>query len=150
MEAFFYWVQRMNKHTKTALIIAPFLAIGGYIAAGYYADIQINKERILALSYEGECQIKQSNCMLSNGQLQVRLSQTAVSIDLATTHPIDYAVISLVDNDNKEKLYRLKQTTNRLNWRLAVSPLEMRSAEKLRLLLTISKTSYLAEIIFNK
>ncbi len=139
----------MNKHTKTALIIAPFLAIGGYIVAGYYADIQINKERTLALSPQGECQIKQGNCILSNGQLQVRLSQTAIGIDLATTHPIDHAVISFVNADHKEKLYRLKQTTNRLNWQLTASQREMRSAEKLRLLLTISKTSYLAEIVFN-
>jgi hypothetical protein len=139
----------MNKHTKTALIIAPFLAIGGYIVAGYYADIQINKERVLALFPQGQCQIKQGNCILSNGQLQIRLSQTAVGIDLATTHPIDHAVISLVDANNKEKLHRLKQTTNRLNWQLAASPHETRSAKTLRLLLTISKTSYLAEIVFN-
>jgi hypothetical protein len=99
----------MNKHTKTAFIIAPFLAIGGYIAAGYYADVQINKERALTLSPHGQCQIKQGHCILSNGQLQVRLSQTAVGIDLATTHPIDHAVISLVDSHNNEKLYRLKK-----------------------------------------
>jgi len=138
----------MNKHTKTALIIAPFLAIGGYIAAGYYADIQINKERTFVLSPQGQCQIKQGNCLLSNGQLHVRLSQTAAGIDLATTHPIEHAVISLVDASNKEKLYHLKQTTNRLNWQLAAEQFEHRSTEKLRLLLTISKTSYLAEIVF--
>ncbi len=139
----------MNKYTKTALIIAPFLAIGGYIAAGYYADLQINKERVFALFPQGQCQIKQGNCLLSNGQLQVRLSQTAIGIDLATTHPIDHAVISLVGDRNNEKLYRLKQTTNRLNWQLAADQFEYRSTEKLRLLLTISKTSYLAEIVFN-
>jgi hypothetical protein len=138
----------MYKHTKTALMIAPFLAIGGYIAAGYYADIQINKERVLALSPQGQCQIKQAHCILRNGQLQVRLSQTAAGIDLATTHPIDHAVISLVDSRNNEKLYRLKQTTNRLNWQLAANQIDRRSTEKLRLLLTISKTSYLAEIVF--
>lgn len=138
----------MNKHTKVALIIAPFLAIGGYIAAGYYADKQINKERFLPLSTQDECQIKQQSCLLSNGQLQVRLSQTTTGIQLATTHPIDHVVISLVSANNQEKLYPLKQANDndRLNWQLNADQFAHKQAEKFRLLLTISKSSYFAEI----
>ena len=34
----------MNKHKKLALIVAPFLLIGGYVAADYYAAAQARAE----------------------------------------------------------------------------------------------------------
>lgn len=141
---------KLNKHTKLAIIIAPFLAIGGYIAAGYYSDAQMNKERFLNLVQEGTCQLQQGDCKLHNGAFQINLAQKDAGIHLTTTHPIDHAVISLVDVSNhKEKLYPLKQTTNRGNWLLAAHAFQQVKSEKIRVLITISKTSYLAEIMVN-
>lgn len=142
----------MNKHTKIAVIIAPFLALGGYIAAGYYADTQMKKEHVLLLSSQGRCQIEQGNCILHNGQLRVNLSQTTTGITLATTHFINHAVISFVDASNKEQLYRLKKTSNPLNWKLSIhqfDAIKYTQAKKLRLLLIINKASYLAEIVLS-
>lgn len=140
----------MNRHTKLAIIISPFLAIGGYIAAGYYADSQMNKERFLPLAQEGECQLQQGDCKLNNGQFQINLARKNEGIHLTTTHPIDHAVISLIDNaTQKEKLYPLKHTINRGNWLLATNDFKHVTSQKIRLLITISKTSYLAEIPVN-
>ena len=143
----------MNKHTKLALILAPFLTIGGYIAAGYYADMQTGKEQFLKLIPENECKITQGDCKMANGKFRLNLASKEEGIHLATTHPIDHAVISLATGSSKEKLYKLDQNKDRLNWKseseLLRQTLNNASHDgtlKIRLLLTIRKTSYLAEI----
>lgn len=139
----------MNKHKKTAIIIAPFLAIGGYVAAGYYADAQVNKEQFLRLVPEGECKLLEGKCKFSSGKFLINLEQKEGMTHLATTHPIDHAVISLVKGTEKEKLYKLKKNKNRLNWMVETnltSSSNNNSVQKIRLLLTINKVSYLGEI----
>lgn len=149
----------MNRHTKLAIILAPFLAIGGYIATDYYAKIQSETERFLKLAPQGECYILKDECKLGNGKFMISLAEKNGAIHLATTHPIDHAVISLVSgssgtnpNIENEKLYQLKQNKNRLNWtldtRLTDTP-KLDAINTLRLLITIKKTSYLAEINLN-
>ena len=140
----------MNKHTKLAIIIAPFLAIGSYVATGYYADAKMKKqfsqERYLQLSIEGKCQIKSGNCKMKNGDFLLNLKQTPNGIHLATTHPITHAVISLVTDKNQEKLYKLKQNTDALNWQMDVDLKQLQDARTLRLMLMINKVSYLGEV----
>jgi len=136
----------MNRHTKIAITVAPFLAIGGFIASGYYVDAQNKKERFLKLEPQGECKIEQGDCELSNGKFRLNLAQKSGITHLATTHPIDNAVISLVQANNQEKLYKLEQNKTRLNWQVKT---DLSSKSKVRLLITISKTSYLAELDIN-
>ncbi len=140
----------MNKHTKLAIVIAPFLAIGSYIATGYYADAKMQKafgkERYLKLLPQGKCQIRAGNCKMKNGDFRLNLEQTPQGIHLATTHPISNAVISLVTDINQEKLYKLKQDKNALNWQMDVDATQLQNAHNLRLLLMINKVSYLGEV----
>ncbi len=140
----------MNKHTKLAIVIAPFLAIGGYIATGYYADAKMKKafgkERYLQLAVQGKCQIKAGSCKMKNGDFLLNLEQTPQGIHLATTHPISNAVISLVSDNNQEKLYKLKQDKNALNWQMDVDSKQLQEARSVRLMLMINKVSYLAEV----
>ncbi len=136
----------MNKHTKLAVMLAPFLAIGGYIASGYYVDEQNKKERFLKLESQGECKILQGNCELTNGKFRLNISQKEGITHLATTHPIDHAVISLVLDNQQEKLYKLVENKDRFNWQTKT---DLSDKSKIRLLITISKTSYLAELDIN-
>jgi len=140
----------MNKHTKTAIVIAPFLAIGGYIATGYYADAKMEKafgkERYLKLAVQGKCQIKAGSCKMKNGEFLLNLEETPEGIHLATTHPISNAVISLVTDKNQEKLYKLKQNKDALNWQVDVEPKQLQDARTVRLMLMINKVSYLGEV----
>ena len=39
----------MNRHTKLALMVAPFLAILGYIGADFYEEDQASQEKIIQL-----------------------------------------------------------------------------------------------------
>ena len=42
----------MNKHTRIAFMIAPILAVIGYIAADYYKENQANDDKIKYLFTE--------------------------------------------------------------------------------------------------
>lgn len=143
----------MNKHTKLAIVIAPFLAIGGYIAAGYYADAKMKKqfgeERYLKLAPQGKCEIKSGECKLGNGDFLLNLAENKQGIKLATTHPVSNVVISLVykkQDAQPEKLYKLKQDGDALNWRMQVDSSALQNVDKLRLMVMINKVSYLGEI----
>ena len=140
----------MNKHTKLAIMIAPFLAIGSYIATGYYVDTKMKKqfseERYLKLSLQGKCQISIGNCKMKNGDFLLNLKQKPDGIHLATTHPISNAVISLVTDKNQEKLYKLQQNKDALNWQVEVDPKRLQNVHVLRLMLMINKVSYLGEV----
>ena len=139
----------MNKHQRIAMITAPFLAIGGYVAAGFYADSQGDKEQFLKLTPEGECKLLDGKCKFSSGKFLINLEQKGGMTHLATTHPLDHAVISLVKGTDKEKLYKLKKNKDRLNWMIETdlsSSANSNSAQKIRILLTIKKMSYLGEI----
>ena len=41
----------MNKHTKLAFMVAPFLAIIGFIGADYYEESQADDYKIIQLSF---------------------------------------------------------------------------------------------------
>jgi len=140
----------MNKHTRLAIIIAPFLAIGGYIAAGYYADAKMKKlfgkERYLKLVSQGKCDIKAGDCKLGNGEFLLNLAENKQGIRLATTHPVSNVVISLLRKNKPEKLYKLTQDNNARNWRLQLDPTQLENIDKLRLMIMINKVSYLGEV----
>jgi len=131
--------------------MAPFLAIGGYIASGFYMDYQLEKERMLPLKTQGECQIMAGNCKLSNGKFLVTIADTEGHTQLTTTHPVDSAIISLVPSETDERLFPMEKAENPLNWTadtdLATIFQNDISSLKLRLVITIKNTTYLGEFI---
>lgn len=105
----------MNKHIKLAILIAPFLAIGGYIATDYYDNYKIDQKRYHKISVEGNCDVKQGKCLLKGAGLLLEFSTTGDITNLESSYPLDSAAIGL-KGDEKNKPHNLKPDSNRKNW----------------------------------
>ncbi|MFB1016189.1 MAG: SDR family NAD(P)-dependent oxidoreductase, partial [Alteromonadaceae bacterium] len=61
----------MNKHTRIAFMIAPILAVIGYIAADYYKENQANDDKIIKLVPVSHCDVINESCILKAGDFEV-------------------------------------------------------------------------------
>jgi len=130
----------MNRHVKLAIILAPFLAIGGYIAADYYSINAQQKQVLLPLTGQGECHLANARCLLTNGDLQVNLSVSDSMLSLMSSHSLDQVLVSV---NSKEPIV-LIQGKNTLRWHSA-EKINARG-NKLRLFIRIEKARYIAEV----
>ncbi|MCU7833742.1 MAG: hypothetical protein KZQ83_00710 [gamma proteobacterium symbiont of Taylorina sp.] len=138
----------MNRHTKIAIIIAPFLIIGGYIAADYYAQEQEKNKNLFKLSLEDHCDLTKKPCILSNKQLTLILSDHSGITQIDSNHPLEDVILSLVSTNNKETRYRMTADKGRQFWQSetqASALLSQSSTLKMRLIGVINKGYYFAE-----
>lgn len=138
----------MNRHTKVAIFIAPFLVVGGYIAADYYAQEKAKSRNLFELSLEGQCNLLRNSCILKNKQLTLTLSNKNNITQIETNHPLEEIAISFVDKDNKEIRYQMTANNNKQSWyseTLASSLLRQSPELKIRLISLVNKAYYFSE-----
>lgn len=143
----------MNKHTKMAIIIAPFLIVGGYIAADYYAQEQDKSKNIFQLSLEGQCDLTRNPCILSNTQLTLTLSDRDGVTKIDSDHPLEEVILSFVNDYNKEIRYKMKSDESQQYWqaKTEASSLLSQSAElKMRLISIVNNGYYFSEFYSRK
>lgn len=104
----------MSRHKLVVAVMVPFLGIGGYIAAGYYADGQPPPMRTLAL--QNECRLVESNCVLKSADLGLRLSSDqkllsgkTVKIEVNSTEKLDDVLISFAGKKQTSIPHRLQE-----------------------------------------
>ena len=131
----------MNRHLKLAVILAPFLAIGGYIAADYYSTNAQQKQLLLPLTGQDECHLINARCLLTNGDLQVNLSVSDSMLSLMSSHSLDQVIVSV----NSKEPIALVQGKNTLRWHSA-EKINARGGNKLRVFIRIKKAHYIAEV----
>ncbi len=139
----------MNKHLKAAFMVAPFLAVLGYVGADYYNENQAAKEKIIQLAPEGDCDIINKSCVLSSGEFKINISDEEGITEVNSTFPLDSATLFLVDQANKMTPYPLGMQKSPYYWR---SKTELRSLVsnkgdryKLRLIAKIKGGQYISE-----
>jgi hypothetical protein len=139
----------MNKHLKVAFIVAPFLAVLGYIGADYYNEQQASKEKIIQLIPEGHCDVVNQHCVLKSGDFKVNISDKAGVTEVNSTFPLDSATLFLVDKHEQMTPYPLGMKKSPYYWR---SNTELRSlvsqkgdSYKLRLIVKIKGGQYISE-----
>lgn len=139
----------MNKHLKVAFIVAPFLAVLGYIGADYYNEQQASKEKIIQLIPEGHCDVVNQHCVLKSGDFKVNISDKAGVTEVNSTFPLDSATLFLVDKHEQMTPYPLGMQKSPYYWR---SNTELRSlvsqkgdSYKLRLIVKIKGGQYISE-----
>lgn len=144
--------QFMTRDKKIALFIAPFLLIGGYIAADYYAEYktaeQAKQKKVYELSLQGACDISQNKCLLSNDNLQLELSDSEGMTSLKSSVPLDAVTFSYLDAARREQSYQFSQGMDRQHWKKAtkLSKLSQQvSSLTLRLIVTINTAYYFSE-----
>lgn len=110
----------MNKHKRLAILMAPFLAIAGYITAGYLSETPEAPMRALVM--EGECRIAESDCVLQSPGLELRLSADqklaagqSVNIKIISSTKLNDALISFAGKKQESRPHRLKEKEEN-NW----------------------------------
>jgi len=139
----------MNRHLKAAFMVAPFLAILGYIGADFYNENQASKEKIIQLVPEGHCDVINQNCVLKSGDFKVNVSDKEGVTEINSTFPLDSATLFLVDKSDKMTPYPLGMQKSPYYWRskTALRSLVANKGDsyKLRLIAKIKGGQYISE-----
>lgn len=139
----------MNRHLKMAFMVAPFLAVLGFVGADYYEESQAAKVKVTQLSPEGHCDIINESCVLKSGEFKVNISDEDGITEVNSTFPLDTATLFLVDNEDQMTAYPLGMQKSPYYWH---SKTQLRSlvgdkgdSYKLRLILKIKGGQYISE-----
>lgn len=111
----------MHKHTKAAIIVAPFLAIGGYIAADYYHKYTMEERIYHNLAIEGKCDIDQGVCLLKGAGLILKYSVQGDETNIESNHPLATAQIGMANEVEVESPKDLIPDSERKNWKIKKS-----------------------------
>jgi hypothetical protein len=139
----------MNKHTKLAFMVAPILAVVGFIAADYYEENEAAANKIIQLAPEGHCDIANKSCVLISGDFKINVSDDAGVTEVNSTFPLDSATLFLVDKSDKMTPYPLGMKKSPYYWR-SNTPLggllaNKGDSYKLRLIAKIKGGQYIGE-----
>lgn len=106
----------MGRHTKLALLIAPFLMLGGYIASDYWVEHQAGQTRIFTLQNKDGCDVHNKKCILSAGEFEINVYNENGHTWVNATYALDSAVLFLVDDDGQATAYPLGMSDNPFYW----------------------------------
>ena len=139
----------MNRHLKVAFMVAPFLAVLGYIGADFYNEHEAKQLKIIQLVPDGHCDIISHSCVLKSGDFKVNISDKEGVIEVNSTFPLDSATFFMVDKADKMTPYPLGMKKSPYYWRNN-TPLRSVVANKgdsykLRLIAQIKGGQYIAE-----
>ncbi|MCK5360088.1 MAG: hypothetical protein KAJ95_05645 [Gammaproteobacteria bacterium] len=146
----------MTPHTKAATIIAPFLLIGGYIAADYF---QTSKEEKLLTSeaqktaaYELElstkCKIPEEVCVLRKDGLLISIKTDNRNFYIVSNMQLEGATLGLAQSDRVTRGVTMQSFSNNKHWQTAIRTLSNLNAELpllMRIALVNEGTRYYAE-----
>jgi len=139
----------MNKHLKMAFMVAPFLAILGFVGADLYEENKAAEEKITQLVPEGHCDIINQSCVLKSGEFKVNISDKNGVTEVNSTFPLDTATLFLVDEQDKMTAYPLGLQKSPYYWQSKTQLRELASHKgdsyKLRLILKIKGGQYISE-----
>ena len=142
----------MNKHTKVALVVAPFLLIGGYGLMDLYLK-ETEEPRFMELQVDGaDCNITANRCFLRSGNFELSIynedSDTVVNTNLAM-----YRVsLFTVDGEGSASEFQMAMTvSDPFYWRSQMGLRDIIAANpngiKMRIITQVENTSYAAEFI---
>ena len=139
----------MNRHTKLAFMVAPFLAILGFIGADFYKENEAQQSKVIQLSPEGHCDVINQSCILTSGEFKINVSDKDGVTEINSTFPLDSATLFLVDQSDKMTPYPLGMQKSPYYWQ---SPTHLRNVAsnkgdsyKLRLIAKIKGGQYISE-----
>ena len=139
----------MNKHTRTAFVVAPILAVIGYIAADFYKEDQAEIEKVIQLVPFGDCDVLNQQCILKAGDFEVNVFDKDNLTTVNSTFPLDNATIFLVDKNNQPTAYPLGMIQSPYYWHAETNLRELignsGQSYKLRLVANIKGGSYISE-----
>ncbi|WP_456447649.1 hypothetical protein [Thiolapillus sp.] len=138
---------RSNRHVKLAVILAPLLAIGGYILTGIYLDDKIEAQPALdkPLTLQPGCHLLSGVCELLHREIAVNVAVEKKNgqafFYLSTSTPIRGAIIAFANSEPRSMLSR----GDSKKWLLELqSPVH--TGQTAKLVISGDKHRYFAEI----
>lgn len=132
-----------------ALMVAPVLILGGYIASDYYLEHQADQTRLFHLQPDGHCDIINQKCILKAGEFELNVYDKQGVTGINSTFPLDSAVLFLVDNHNVATPYPLGMQDTPYYWQSPTNLAELIGDEgashKLRVIAKIKGGQYISE-----
>jgi hypothetical protein len=139
----------MNKHTKTAILVAPILAILGFALADLWEESGAQEVRAFELVPFGHCDVSNQKCILKSGEFEVNVMDDKGITTVNSTYPIDTATLFLVDKDNQATPFPLGMKDSPYYWKrktpLGSLVANKGASYKLRLILEIKGGKYFTE-----
>lgn len=114
----------MTPHTKAATIIAPFLLIGGYIAADFYSTTKEEKMLVseaknisaYELKLSSKCRMPDEPCILRKDQLLITLSADAKYYYLESNMELEGATLGLAQLDRVTRGLEMQRVSDSSHW----------------------------------
>lgn len=121
--------------------MAPFLAVGGFIGAGYFSE---DKEPpMLVLKAEQACRLAAASCVLNSAGIEIKLKAdrpaaagASVQIELESSAGLDDVLISVTENDRSDQPQRMKKF-DATHWGVQAQMPEKLDPDKLSLRLVL-------------
>jgi hypothetical protein len=135
----------MTPHMKTATIVAPFLLIGGYIAADYFQSekekesLTTQAKNIVAMELKqiSECDLTSDTCEFEQGDLTMVMSSDNNSYHLDANQALKGVTLGLAQSDRETRSMQMYQIDAPTHWAIPIrrltnlkkdKPLQMRLA----------------------
>jgi len=135
----------MNKHTTIAILMAPFLALGGYILADIYSKNNEETDTDKKLVITNECRPVDNQCEILGVGMEMRLRfesvpsyQRLLPIELISETSLDDVALSLVIAGNELAPVKMQDTGGKKRWTIEVLPDSTPSASNIRVRLAVS------------
>ncbi|WP_068547752.1 hypothetical protein [Thalassotalea crassostreae] len=139
----------MNRHTKVAMLVAPLLIIGGYVASDFYLANEAEQVRLIPLSVESSCDVINNDCVLISKDFKVNIYDKDGVTHINSTFPLDTATLFLVDSNDSASTYRLQMSDTPYYWFNPTPLRELAGKQgdtyKMRIVATIKGGQYISE-----
>jgi hypothetical protein len=141
---------KLSRHTKVAVFVAPILLILGWAASDIYLESQAMKTRFFEMEPEaGFCDVMAKNCILRSGDFKMSLYIEDGKTTLNSTFPLDTATLFLVDEQDQPTVFRMGMKDSPYYWYQVTPLLDLiqtsGSKQKIRLVATVKGGQYIAE-----
>jgi hypothetical protein len=139
----------MNKHTKLAFLIAPILALGGYIMSDIWVENDAQQNRVFQMAPEQFCDVLAGKCVLLSDDFKINIYDENGKTTINSTFPLDTATLFLVDANDQAIPYQLQMSDSPYYW-FRQTPLREKisnkgDTHKLRIIATVKGGKYISE-----
>ena len=147
----------MSPHLKIAIIVAPLLLVGGYIAADFYQsskeqdylEAEAQKTAAYQLVADAACNLPAGDCVLSKNDLLLTVSVDKDYYYLESNRELSGVTMGLAQYDRITRPVHLQARQDRKNWRTLMRPLSNLKTESpllLRFAVEYDGKRYYAEL----
>jgi hypothetical protein len=128
----------MSPHLKIAFIVAPFLLIGGYIAADFYQsskeseylEAEAQKTAAYQLVPDAACNLPAGDCILRKEDLRLTVSVDKDYYYLDSNRELSGVMLGLAQSDRITRPVQLEAREDRKHWRTLMRPLSNLKTEQ--------------------